>query len=169
MNSNGDSEDYKSNSGTSESERQNFRQKLNSFIYPSMPTRNYTLRHHQNHNNILITTNLFEIKFIDLIHKFSLYTIEILPEVASDNYSLKRQIYANIKLPNDLKKTFWAGDNLYAIIAEEKSKDYEKYIIKEEINKTNYNITLKKIKEVTFKQINGLNGANQKEKQLLKI
>ena len=167
MNSNGDSEDYKSNSGTSESELQNYRQKLNSFKYPPMPKRNDILRQEQNCNKILIITNLFEITFIDLIHKFSLYTVEILPEVDANNYSLKRQIYSNINLPNDFKKTFWAGNNLYAIIAEEKNKSYEKFIIKEEINNTNYNIALKKIKEVTFKQINGLNGANQKEKSII--
>ena len=71
-----------------------------------MPKRNDILRQDQNYYKILIITNLFEISFIDLIHKFSLYTVEILPEVDANNYSLKRQIYSNIKLPNDFKKTF---------------------------------------------------------------
>ena len=160
------SEDNKSNTGTSESERLNFRQKLTNFQYPSMPKRNYNIRQEYK-NNFLITTNLFEIKFIDKIHKFALYIVEILPEVALDNYSLKRQIYSNIKLPNNFKKTFWAGNNLFAIITEEKDKSYDIIKINEEINKTNYNIKLQKIKDISFQQIKDLNEANQREKSIV--
>ena len=161
------SEENKSISGTSESERQNFRQKLNSFIYPPMPKKNYNLRQGQyNQNNISIITNLFEIKFVDEFHKFTLYNVEILPEIALDNFSLKRQIYSNIKLPNDFKKIFWAGNNLYTIIKEENNHNYNFIEIKAEINKNEYNIKLTKLKEVSFRKINDLEGTNQKEKSI---
>ena len=86
------SEENKSSSGTSESEGLNFKQKLSSYIYPLMPKKNKDLRIAQ-HNNVLITTNLYEIIFIDKSHKPILYNISILPEIAIDNLPLKRLIH----------------------------------------------------------------------------
>jgi hypothetical protein len=131
-----------------------------------MPKKNYNIRQ-KYPNHFLITANLFEIKFTDDIHKLTLYNVEISPEVALDNYSLKRQIYSNIKLPDIFKKTFWAGNNLYAIITEEKDKSYEIIKTNEEINKTNYNIKLQKIKDISFQQIKDLNETNQREKSMV--
>ena len=49
------SEENKSSSGTSESERLNFKLKLSSYIYPLMPKKNKDLRIAQN-NNVLINS-----------------------------------------------------------------------------------------------------------------
>ena len=94
------SEENKSNSGTSESEKQIFKQKLSSFNYSIMRKRNYEYRQkYKNDRNITITTNMFEIKLIDEFHKFTLFSVEIYPEIAEDNSSLIRQIYFNIVIP----------------------------------------------------------------------
>ena len=163
------SEENKSSSGTSESERLNFNFKLKSYKYPIMPKRNYNLRHSQNSQEKLISTNLFEIKFIDEYHKFTLFSSEILPEIALDNFSLRRQIYTNITLPSSFKKFFWAGNNLYAFIVEDEHKNDNNNNIEitEEINNIKYNIKLKKIKEIIFKNINDFNGTNQQIKSII--
>ena len=162
------SEEVKSSSGTSESDRQIIRKKLNSFQYPSMPLKDYNLRKRESfQRNRLITTNLYEIKFVDEFHKFALYKVEILPEIAEDNYTLKKQIYSNIELPKSFKKSFWAGNNLYTLITEEKGQNYDIIKISEEINKIKYNVQLKKIKDVSFKKINCLNEQNLHEKSII--
>ena len=56
------SEENKSSSGTSESERLNFMRKLSSFVYPPMPRKNKDLRLTQ-YNNSLITTKLYELPY----------------------------------------------------------------------------------------------------------
>ena len=158
------SEENKSNSGTSESEKQIFKQKLSSFNYSIMPKRNYEYRQkYKNDRNITITTNMFEIKLIDEFHKFTLFSVEIYPEIAEDNSSLIRQIYFNIvipKLPKNFKKVFWAGLNLYTFITEEKDKNYNNIEIKDELNKIQYIIKLVKIKEISFEKVNDFNGTN---------
>ena len=141
------SEENKSSSGTSESERLNFKLKLSAYTYPLMPKKNKDLRIAQN-NNVLITTNLYELIFVDESHKFTLYNVDILPEIATDNFPLKRLIHESIgqKLPSSFKKYFWAGDNLYALITEERNQDYSKIELYEEIKDIKYNIKIKKIK-----------------------
>jgi len=162
------SEENKSSSGTSESERLNFKLKLSSYIYPLMPKKNKDLRIAQN-NNVLITTNLYELILIDETHKFTLYNVEILPEIAKDNFPLKRLIHETIgpKLPSSFKRFFWAGDNLYALITEERSQDYSKIEMNEEIKNIKYNIKIKKLKEITLKKVNDFNGENQKVKSII--
>ena len=163
------SEEIKSNSGTSESEKQLFKQKLSSFNYPIMPKRDNALRKNENNGNIIISTNMFEIKLVDDFHKFTLFSVEIYPEIAEDNSSLIRQIYFNIvipKLPKNFKKVFWAGLNLYTFITEEENNNYNKIEIKEELNKIQYTIKLIKIKEISFKKINDFNGANAQIKTI---
>ena len=99
-----------------------------------MPKKNKDLRIAQN-NNVLITTNLYELILIDESHKFTLYNVSILPEIATDNFPLKRLIHESIssKLPSSFKKYFWAGDNLYALITEERNQDYREIELSEEI------------------------------------
>ena len=165
------SEENKSSSGTSESERLNIRQKILSFEYPSMPIKNNLLRKNElNQESKKIITNLYPIKLLDQIHKFILFNVEINPELEEDNYPLRRQIYFNIEssLPKCFKKSFWAGKNFFAFINDrEKINDYNSIEINEEINTTNYNIKLKKIKEISFGQIKDFNGTNQKIKSLI--
>ena len=162
------SEENKSSSGTSESERSIFRKKLNSYVYPLMPNKNKGLRNTQP-NNVLITTNLYELIFIDESHKFTLYNVSILPEIATDNFPLKRLIHETIgsKLPSSFKKFFWAGDNLYALITEERNQNYSYKEMSEEIKNIKYNITIKKLKEITLRKVNDFNGENQKVKSII--
>ena len=162
------SEENKSSSGTSESERLNFKLKLSSYKYPLMPKKNKDLRIAKN-NNVLITTNLYELILIDESHKFTLYNVDILPEIAKDNFPLKRLIHESIgpKLPSSFKKLIWAGDNLYALITEERNQDYSKIELYEEIKDIKYNIKIKKIKEITLKRVNDFNGENQKIKSII--
>ena len=164
------SEEIKSNSGTSESEKQAFKQKFSSFNYSTMPKRDNQYREKgKNYTNITISTNMFEIKLIDKFHKFTLFSVEIYPEIAEDNSSLIRQIYFNIvipKLPKNFKKVFWAGLNLYTFITEEENNNYNKIEIKEEFNKILYSIKLVKIKEISFKNVTDFNGTNLQIKSI---
>ena len=103
------SEENKSSSGgTSESERLNFKKKLSSFAYPSMPKKNEELRISL-HNNVIITTNLYELIYVDESHKFTLYNLSIFPEIPAKIYLLKRLIFEKIspKLSSSFKNFFW--------------------------------------------------------------
>ena len=169
MNQLSQSEENKSSSGTSESEKYRFNKKLSAFQYSIMPKKNFEYRKNEQREKITITSNLFEIKLIDTFHKFSLFSIEILPEIAEDNYSLRKQIYTNIVLPNlpkSFKKIFWAGKNLFTFIKDEKEKD-QNIIINEKLNNTEYKIKLIKVKEISFKNINDFNGSNLQIKSFL--
>ena len=163
------SDELKSSSGTSESDRQIIKKGLTLYQYPPMPTRNFRQRHSLiNGNKLLITTNLFELKLVDRIHKFTLFSLDILPEIANDNFILKKQICFNIEtnLPKSFKKMIWAGNNLYAFITEDK-ENYNNIEINEEIKGVIYNIKLKKVEELSFQKINDFNGPNQKIKAII--
>ena len=162
------SEENKSSSGTSESERLNFMRKLSSFVYPPMPRKNKDLRLTQ-YNNSLITTNLYELIFIDESHKFNLYNISILPEIEAKNFRLKRLIHKKIgpKLPSSFKKIFWIGDYLYILVTEERNQNYYNIDMAEEIENIKYNIRIKKIKEIKLDKINNFNGENEKVRVII--
>ena len=167
------SEEVKSNSGTSESERENLRQKLSSYKYETMPKRDNKYRQqNQENSKITITTNLFEIKFIDDYHKFTLFSIKILPEIAEDNNTLVRKIIYEIvfpQLPKCFQKNILSGKNLYSFIIEEEGKDidFKKIDIFGELSNTKYHINLEKVKEISFKKINDFNGENQQVKLII--
>ena len=73
------SEELKSNSEITESDRQTIKKGLALYQYPSMPKRNFKEQHSlKNRNKIIITTNLYEFKFIEQSHKFTLFNLEIL-------------------------------------------------------------------------------------------
>ena len=67
---------------------------MRNFDYPSTPKKNNNLR---TEPQVLIVSNLFPIEYIDSIHKMFLYSIEILPTIADDNFPLKRIIYQRIE------------------------------------------------------------------------
>ena len=77
----------KSNTNTSDSERQYMRKKLSNFKYPTMPKTNNNLRN-ESIEKIRIATNLFELHFIDHYHKLTLFNIEILTMIDKDNFLL---------------------------------------------------------------------------------
>ena len=164
------SEENKSNSGTSESERINFRQKLMAFHYPNMPKRDIHFRQNQSNNKIVkIITNLFEVNIKDKFHKFTLFSVDISPPIADDNFTILRKIYTSIvlpKMPKSFKKIIWAGRNLFTFITEEKFTIYNVIEINEEFDKIKYTIKLNKIKDIVFKEVNDFNGTNQQIKSI---
>ena len=166
------SEENKSNSITSDSERQYMRKRLYSFVYPTMPENNKKMRE-LGIQKVKIATNLYELNFIDKYHKLSLFNIEILPSIAEDNYLLKRQInnYIETLLPKSFKKSFFSGNILLTIIKEDKNenKNYDSIEYNEEINGLEYNIKLTKVKEVLLKNVNNFEGYNQKIKTIIEI
>ena len=138
------------NQGTaaSDAERKAFINEMNNYDYPATPKKNGNLR---NETQVQIISNLFPIEYVDSIHKMFLYSIEILPTIADDNYPLKRVIYQRIEsqLPPEFKKVIFAGNNLYACITNSSNKnlsDIELFItIKEE-----YTLKLRQVKEISF-------------------
>jgi len=91
------------------------------------------------------------------------------PPFEENNYFLKRKIYNYIEanFPKNFKKNFFGGNVLFSLIFFENERDKEKYneiSFKEKINEKNYEITLRRIKEVKFKDVNNFNGENQKIK-----
>ena len=161
----------KSNSITSDSERQYIRKRISSFICPTMPKSNISLR--EKAQSVRIITNLFELKFIDEYHKLTLFNIEIAPEIAEDNFPLRKQInnYIESSLPKSFKKTFFGGKNMLTFINEDKSENKIINIIemKEEINNLEYNIKLTKVKEIELKKVNNFQGYNQRIKTVIEI
>ena len=164
------SEDNKSNSGTTESEKINFREQLKKFQYPNMPKRDNKYRQDLPKNKIVkLITNLFEVNLKDQFHKFTLFSVEISPTVAEDNSTLLRKIYTAIvlpKLPKSFKKVIWAGRNLFTFISEEKFTIYDVIEINEELDETKYKIKLLKVKDIVFKEVNDFNGTNQQIKSV---
>ena len=164
------SDDYKSSSMTSDSDRSQFEKKIKEFKYPPMPKRNPELRKiNQYEKLITITTNLFELKFKYDYYKFTLFSVEILPEIDKDNFSLKRVLYLSIEkdLPKFIKKGFFGGNNFFAIIDFNESKNIENFEVKTEKDKISYNIQFKKIKEITLSNIIDFDRSNQEIKSFI--
>ena len=157
------SEENKSSSMTSESEIKAFRQKIKDFKYSTMPKLNSEIRKSDRIGNFIISTNLFELKFTYDYYKFNLFSIDILPEIADDNFPLLRMIYSKIDvyLPKCFKKTFWSGNNFYAIIEEKEKQDYEDFEIKVEVESILYILKFHKVKEILLKKVNDFDGNNQ--------
>lgn len=116
---------------TSESAILQFKKKIREYKLPSRPKINQQKRNIDRKVDLPITTNLFELKFKSDNFKFVLFSIEVLPEIADDNYTLLKILYSKISafLPPCFKKVFWAGKNCFAIIDEKNKKDYENFQI----------------------------------------
>jgi hypothetical protein len=139
------------------------------YKYPVMPKKIMELRINQNNvGTPLICSNLYSLKFTNLNYKLALFSVEILPEIANDNFTLMRQIHYHIEplLPKNFKKCFYSGNNLYAIIDDNINSNYEKIEINEEIDKIKYIIKIKKISSFTFKDVTDFDGDNQKIKHI---
>ena len=166
------SEDNKSktNSNTSDSERQLIRKKISTFVYPAMPENNENLRKESN-QKLRIATNLYELKFIDEYHKLTLFNIVILPKIDEDNFLLKRQInnYIELSLPKTFKKSFFGGNILLTFITDNKNENYDIIEYNEKVNDIEYNIKLTKIKEIELKKVNNFQGYNQRIKTVIEI
>ena len=145
----------------------NLKEAMRSYVYPLLPKRNNNLR---NEPQVSIISNLFPIEYIDSIHKLYLYSIEILPTIADDNFPLKRVIYQKIEslLPEEFKKVVFAGNNLYVCVANYKQRDLSYFELSTSIKKVEYIIKLNKIKIVDFTNINNnKDKENQEIKQII--
>ena len=154
-------------SQTTESERNSFWNAMKTYEYPLAPKRNANLR---NETQVSIISNLFPIEYIDSMHKILLYSIEILPTISDENFPLKRIIYQRIEslLPEEFKKTFFAGNNLYACVANINNRDLSLIELSASANKTDYVIKLNKAKEINFRDIaNNNDKENQEVKQMV--
>lgn len=65
-------------------------------LYPKAPPKNKKLR---NDRIISLSSNLMILSFIHPEYKIHLYSIEILPEKAKNNYLLQRKIYDSVQEP----------------------------------------------------------------------
>jgi hypothetical protein len=159
--------DSKKIKSTTESARNTLWNAIKSFDYPLVPKKNPNLR---KDGQVSIISNLFPVEYIDALHKIILYFVEILPTVSDDNYPLKRIIHQHIEslLPEEFKKTFYAGNNLYACVTNTKNKDLTPIELTTSVNETEYAIKLKKVKEINFRDLTKNNDKeNQEIKQMI--
>ena len=56
---------------------------------------------------------------------------------------------------------------MFAIIAEKEGENYEKFEIKVELDKIQYNLIFEKVKEISFKKVDDFSGNNQKIKSII--
>ena len=157
------SDGNKSSSMTSESEHRLMLQRFKEFKYPSMPKRSQELRKIDQKNSVIITTNLFELKLKYDYYKFTLFSVDILPQIDKDNFNLKRVLYLNIEkaLPKWIKKAFWAGNNFFAIIDSSGDENIEYFERKSEKDNIVYIIQFKKIKDIILSNLIDFSGNNQ--------
>lgn len=161
----------KSVSQTSDSEYKERQEKIRNFQYPIMPKRNAYINNSYQ-KRIKLATNLFELKFKDKYHNITLFQIKVEPSFDESDFTLRRLIYNYIEanFPGNFKKNFFGGNILYSLIyaENENEKNSLKEIkFKEKIKEKEYIITLAKIKEVEFKQVNDFSGQNQKIKHYI--
>ena len=166
------SDEIKSVSLTSDSENQIKEEKIKNFIYPIMPKRNPHL--YEKNQTKKISTNLFELKYNDFFHNLTLFKIETNPDLSENNFILRRKIYNYIEtnFPKNFKRNFFNGNVLFSFIYVEndaQKKAYNAIKFKEAIDEKEYEITLTKIKEIKFKEVNDFFGNNQKIKQCIEI
>ena len=163
------SDEKNSSSMTSESALIQFRKNVREYKLPSRPKINPQKRNIDRKKDLPITANLFQLKFKSDNFKFVLFSIEVLPEIADDNYTLLRTIYSKIGalLPPCFKKVVWAGKNCFAIIDEKNKKDYENFEIEIEVKGEKYNLKFYKVKDISFSNGDDFIGKNQKNKTII--
>ena len=133
------------------------------FKYAKFPQKNNQLR--KNDKIIRISSNLMKLTFTNPLQKVYIYSIEILPELAKDNYTLQKKIYKIIeqKLSPYFIKFSFAGYNLFGSTKDPK----DEIIIDENVENTDYKITFKKVGALNFSDINTKEGIEQKKKNFI--
>ena len=159
-------EKSESNSITDESEKLELRQKVKNFIYPSIPHRNDSLRSRD--HIVPIATNLFSINFTDKRRKLFIYNMSILPELANDNESLKRQIRNNFSplLPKSMKKIVFFGNNLICFV-DDLDKSHDCINLEVNVDNQNYKVKITKVGDLFLKDVNNFDGKNKKIKSVI--
>ena len=131
--------------------------------YAKAPPKNNLLR--KDDSIISLTSNLMKLTLKDPLQKVYIYSIEIIPELAKDNYTLQKKIYKLIeqKLSPYFNKFTFAGLNLFGSTRDPK----DEIIIEENVEKTDYKITFKKVGALNFSEITTRQGMDQKKKNFI--
>jgi len=129
--------------------------------YPKAPPKNQSLR--SNDKTITLSSNLMRLTFSNPLQKVYIYSIDISPELAKDNYSLQRKIYKILeaKLSEYFIKIMFAGLNLFGSTKDPKNE----IIIKETVENKEYTVTFKKVGLLNFEEVFDNKGINQKKKK----
>ena len=131
--------------------------------YPKAPPKNQSLR--SNDKIVTLTSNLMRLTFSDPLQKVYIYSIDISPELAKDNYSLQRRIYKTIeaKLSEYFIKIMFAGLNLFGSTKDPQNE----IVIKETVENNEYTVTFKKVGLLNFEEVFDNKGINQKKKNFM--
>jgi len=131
--------------------------------YAKAPPKNNLLR--KDDRIISLTSNLMKLTLKDPLQKVYIYSIEILPELAKDNFTLQKKIYKLIeqKLSPFFNKFTFAGLNLFGSTRDPK----DEITIEENVEKTDYKITFKKVGALNFSEITTKQGLDQKKKNFI--
>ena len=131
--------------------------------YAKAPPKNNLLR--KDDSIISLTSNLMKLTLKDPLQKVYIYSIEIIPELAKDNYTLQKKIYKLIeqKLSPYFNKFTFAGLNLFGSTRDPK----DEIIIEENVEKADYKITFKKVGALNFSEITTKQGMDQKKKNFI--
>lgn len=118
--------------------------------YPKAPIKDINLR--RKDKTVSLITNLFKIKLNESQDRIYVYSIEISPELAKDNFTLQNKIYKFIDA--DLSKFFvkkiFAGLNLFGRTKE----PIEQIIEKTTVEEKEFTVTLKKVGHLDLNHIN---------------
>ena len=130
------------------------------FKYPKAPPKKESLR--SNDEKIKLKTNFLELTFLDPLKKIYLYSIEILPEIAKDNFTLQYKIYKNLEesLSKDFPKKSFSGYNLFV----RTSNPIEQFVKNVNVENTDYIVNFKKVGSIDFNGIFDNQIINQKKK-----
>ena len=131
--------------------------------YAKAPPKNNLLR--KDDRIVSLTSNLMKLTLTDPLQKVYIYSIEIMPELAKDNFTLQKKIYKLIeqKLSPFFNKFTFAGLNLFGSTRDPK----DEITIEENVEKTDYKITFKKVGALNFSEITTKQGMDQKKKNFI--
>ena len=131
--------------------------------YPKAPPKNQSLR--SDDKIVTLTSNLMRLTFSNPLQKVYIYSIDISPELAKDNYSLQRRIYKTIeaKLSEYFIKIMFAGLNLFGSTKDPQNE----IVIKETVENNEYTVTFKKVGLLKFEEVFDNKGINQKKKNFM--
>ena len=131
--------------------------------YSKAPPKKSALR--QNDAIVQLTSNLKKLSFSDPLIKVYIYSIEISPEIAKDNFPVQKKLYSLIepKLSQFFIKKTFAGYNLFGST----KNPQERIDITENVKDIDYTITFKKVGLIEFDEIKDNQGLNQKTKNFI--
>ena len=131
--------------------------------YPRAPPKNLKLR--QNDKITSLTSNLMKLTITDPLKKIYVYSIDINPEIAKDNFTLQIKLYKNLEpqLSKIFIKYTFAGLNLFGSTTNHQNE----FELKETIDGIEYTVTLRKVSALNFEEILDSQGMNQKKKNFI--